>query len=214
MKIILLIWIILFKCYSDQWRSPKPFTAVSPNGVYITRVVPVSSDSGRSYVNVIFSEFVGDSIVISKTCILTASWCPGELFVHNSGSFFTVDQWASYGGRNCVVLYNNNGEVIKSYDLEDLYEKRLLYKVYKKGMTNSSVLWRNKTYTQYGGLVVQDCIGGEFFFDGIKGNYTYRKANTRYEFVIFKRHIIDITAYILVACGILFLLIRWIKRNL
>ena len=165
--------------YADFWASPKVQTYQSSNGKYVLTVKPGEVGLGKIDPSVYFEDLMDEkekSLVSKPESIdctgkleykesaesdLELIWeaelsnrtAPGSAIVSNDGFVATFDNWHSMGhGTNAVVIYAQNGELVREYSLTDfLSDERY------EGLTRtiSSIWWGSRHVFENGNLVLR-----------------------------------------------------------
>jgi len=139
-KLILLLCIINTVCvFADFWGVPKIITAYSQNNEYVLQVNPIKFPNkffSTKYQRQLRKGIVKDSIVLSHAVLYhichsdtTEVWnkplvnreSPVKVIVANDGkSVITIDDWEMTGYEHTLVIYGEDGELIRDFKLEDI----------------------------------------------------------------------------------------------
>jgi hypothetical protein len=129
-KIVLIIISLIFLfpvfLFADSWLPPKTRYYYSTNKNYYFEVIPLLLDRPKSNDNyckgTLYESIKGtpDKAVWTKQLMNDVS--PSRVFVTNNGKYvITFDNWANVGyGNDVVVIYGKEGNLIKSFALEDI----------------------------------------------------------------------------------------------
>lgn len=133
-------------CLGDQWISPRPIEAQSPNGLYKVRTRPGSSlgDSvgfeGDSKGEFAKAEWTGPKGE-KRTFTLLNPISPVDIVLLDDGTLLTFDNWHNMGYGAVLVSYSAKGAVKWSHPLEELLPKEVLERV---PTSVSSRWWRKQ----------------------------------------------------------------------
>jgi len=135
---------------ADQWISPTESGAVSADGRVVVRVLPGDSwgeavgfegapkgkhARARFYrLDEAQSQFARE-----REQELLNPVMPVFFAVANDGTLATIDNWHNAGYGPVLVVYAPSGEVVKSYELKDLYSEE---QVRQFPISVSSIWWR------------------------------------------------------------------------
>ena len=98
---------------------------------------------------------------------------PVEFFVSNDGHLATLDNWHNLGYGKVVSVYDSRGELVRSYELSDLFQADEL-KEFSQSVP--SIHWRTgPAYIRHDQktLLVTVKSGGDFLFGLETGRYKY-----------------------------------------
>jgi hypothetical protein len=128
-------WLAL-PSWADDWPAPHPVSFHSRGFVYVAEIFPPQSRQNPSDKPVgYFYEmgYPGGAWDIAPTLKWTAEFInkemPYEAVVSMDGRLVTLNEWANVGFQNAVVVYDLNGKLVKSYDLDSLLPKEDMNKV-------------------------------------------------------------------------------------
>ena len=173
-----------FSTFADSWVTVTSKTAVSDDGNLLVRVEP--GDSWGDLVG-----FQGANIdkyarasyyrrdetkdIYEKYLEigLPNPVAPDDILINNEGILVTLDNWHNAGYGKIVVIYDINGEIIRSYELADLYSEETIQKIVH---SVSSIWWRCTTTNPIINsriAWISDSLGGHFEFDLEGGTFTY-----------------------------------------
>lgn len=159
--VIYLVLNLSFTTTADTWAPPKTKDYFSENNKFFVRIVPKkipekynqwknAKPEDKKYFTKTDTTIIpchgimykltltGDSVIWRKE--LVNEIAPVNVFVSNSASYIlTFDNWYSMGhGENVMVQYDNNGDLVKSYKLEDISP----FPIENYPMSISSIWWR------------------------------------------------------------------------
>ncbi len=211
MRILLVIILLSIILLRRQRRSPRPTTVTSPNGELIVRITPIYPDTGRYYSEAIVYQLDSSKFNHISTLKLEAGWFPVESFITDSGSFITIDNWANMGYGEVVTIYSKQGNIIGSYELDELYDTSAIELFWEKGkISNSSIWWRSSKENAFLDgcqLVIPDDLNGQFIINSQTGSFTYIKTDPYIELGFYKSKALDFLWISLVILGITYLVI-------
>ena len=115
---------------ADDWPSPHPVSFHSRGFSYVAEIFPPKSRQNPSDKPVGYfyeMDYPGRAWDIAPTLKWTAELInkemPHEAVVSMDGRLVTLNEWANVGFQNAVVIYDLNGKLVKSYDLDSLLPK-------------------------------------------------------------------------------------------
>lgn len=178
MRLICLLTLLFsLTATADKWRPPSLSSTMSEDSTIIVRITPsdafLKSDTKlkNAVANVyLWNGATGYDFYRSVNLLNPAS--PLEVFVDNNGYIITLDNWYQTGYGKAVVIYDQSGEVVKSYELTELFTDPAEFN--KLSRSVSSLHWRCTgldAKLNYGYFYVPHMLGGSFRFDYKKGKY-------------------------------------------
>jgi len=179
MKLLTTFFTLFFSALvvADSWIPPQRNSAISPDGKFVVWVEPSNSEREQTALATLL-KFDGTSYIEHLSFRLKNKVAPTKVVLSNNGYLFTFDNWFQSGvGLHVAAIYDLNGELVKSYKLEELYSKTDYEKVVKN-RSASSIWWRcfNSTpWANHDEVLVRDTIGGSFRFRE-KGDFTYETS--------------------------------------
>ena len=173
---------------ADQWISPTESGAVSADGRVVVRVLPGDSwgeavgfegapkgkhARARFYrLDEAQSQFARE-----REQELLNPVMPVFFAVANDGTLATIDNWHNAGYGPVLVVYAPSGEVVKSYELKDLYSEE---QVRQFPISVSSIWWRclatAPAIEPNGALAFTDALGQRVSVDLATGAVTFEPA--------------------------------------
>jgi hypothetical protein len=179
----LLLLCVWSSSYADNWPGPQVREVFSESREYFVRIIPGESvgdtfgfagaKKGKYSVAEFYHRGKDRSYQLTTEAVLLNPVAPVEFFVSNEGRLATLDNWHNLGYGEVVVLYDPRGQVIRSYELHDLF---LSEEIAAFTQSTSSIRWRGgptlirpdqKT------LLVTVESGGNFIFGLETGLYKY-----------------------------------------
>lgn len=143
---LLLPW----KALADSWARPQTREVFSESRQFFVRVIPGESVgdtigfAGQKKGKFASAEFYrraqDRSYKLTAQIFLLNPVAPVDFFVSDDGRLATLDNWHNLGYGKVVSLFDTGGQLIKSYELSDLFaaeERKTL------PQSVSSVRWRN-----------------------------------------------------------------------
>ena len=135
---------------ADQWISPSETAAISPDGRIVVRVIPGESwgevegfkgaPTGRHAVARFYRlDEAGAAFAQAREQELLNPVMPVFFIVTDDDTLATLDNWHNAGYGPVLVVYAPTGEVVKSYQLKDLYTEDQLRQL---PISVSSIWWR------------------------------------------------------------------------
>lgn len=128
--VLALLVLVVPSARADDWPSPHPVSFHSRGFSYVAEVFPPKSrqNSGDNPVCYFYEMgYPGASWETSPklkwNAQLVNQAMPYEALVSMDGQLVTLNEWANAGFQNAVVIYNLNGGLVKSYDLDSLLPK-------------------------------------------------------------------------------------------
>jgi len=175
-KYLLLFTSLVFSnlCIADKWGSPELISALSEDSTIVVRVIPGegflnhdSKSSEKAFAKAQYFKWNGSNAYdIYQSITLKNPAAPIQVLVAGDGTLITIDNWYSTGFGKVVVIYAPNGELIKEYELTELFPDKNDFD--NLGRTISSIQWRCldlKPDLRYGYLYVPHILGGSLRFD-------------------------------------------------
>ena len=138
---------------ADSWAPPTPFTVSSPEGKYLLRAIPpqhVKEEGGnRSKMLFIVYQLDHESQDYRETNRFNVEGHPIQIMINDQGDrIVTLDQYFGIGrGSRVVAVYDSKGRELKTWALEDFYDKE---KVKELPKSTSSVHWRGEVSWMHG----------------------------------------------------------------
>lgn len=124
---------------ADYWGSPKIITTYSDNKEYMLMIYPIKYPNNyftAKYQRQLRKGIITDSIVPAHAVLyrisnsdtievwdkpLVNSQSPVNAIVANDGkSVITIDDWHNKGYEHTFVIYGEDGELIKDFELKDI----------------------------------------------------------------------------------------------
>ena len=135
---------------ADQWISPSETAAISPDGRIVVRVIPGESwgeaegFKGAPIGKHATARFyrlddAGAAFVQYREQELLNPVMPVFLTVTDDGTLATLDNWHNAGYGPVLVVYAPSGEVVRRYELKDLYREEQIRQL---PISVSSIWWR------------------------------------------------------------------------
>ena len=116
--------------WADEWPAPHPVSFHSRGFVYVAEIFPPKSRQNPDEKPVCYfyqMGYPGTAWDVAPTLKWTAGLVneqmPYEAVVSMDGQLVTLNEWANVGFQNAVVIYDLNGKLVKSYDLDSLLPK-------------------------------------------------------------------------------------------
>ena len=168
---------------ADSWASAQIKEVFSPSRDHFVRVIPGESlgdtvgFAGEKKGKFASAEFyrrgqdLGYRLVARAT--LANPIAPVDFFVSDGGRLATLDNWHNLGYGKVVSLYDSNGQLVRSYDLRDLFQSD---EISAFPHSVSSIQWRSgPAYIRQDQktLLVTVKSGGDFLFGLESGQYKY-----------------------------------------
>jgi len=176
MNYLLVFFIIIFSNHSfaDKWGSPEVTSALNQDSSIVVRVIPGKSylnhdltNSKKAFAKAQYFKWNGSNAYdIYQNITLKNPAAPIHILLANDGTLVTIDNWYSTGSGKVIVIYAPNGELIKEYELTELFPDKEDFD--KLGRSVSSIQWRClelQPNLRYGYLYVPHILGGSLRFD-------------------------------------------------
>ncbi len=135
---------------ADTWPSPQTKEVFSASREHFVRVIPgeslgdtygfIGMQKGKFAAAEFYRRAEDRSYRLMAEAALLNPIAPVEFFVSNDGHLATVDNWHNIGYGKVVSIYDPRGQVIRSYELRDLFREDEI-KVFQR--STSSIYWRN-----------------------------------------------------------------------
>lgn len=116
---------------ADDWPGPQVREVFSASRDHFVRVTPGESwgdtigftgaKKGRYASAEFYARAADKSYRLTQTVTLKNPIAPVDFFVSDDGRLVTIDNWHNRGYGAVVVIYANDGAVVKSYALSDLF---------------------------------------------------------------------------------------------
>lgn len=170
---------------ADVWWDPVPQHALSENGQYLVRVIPgeslgdtlgFSESKKGAYARGEFYEKQPDrSYQLIADVALLNPLAPVNILVSNLGYMVTLDNWHNAGYGKVVAIYKSNGQMVRAYELEDLYSSEQIESIPR---SLSSRGWLSPNYgflksENQEEVYAYDFSGGLWLIDLSTGNREY-----------------------------------------
>ena len=178
-----LIPLVPCEAAADSWPQPQTKEVFSESREYFVRVIPGESlgdtigfagaKKGRYATAEFYRRGHDRSYSLVTQVDLLNPMAPVEFFVSNDGHLATLDNWHNLGYGKVVSVYDSRGELVRSYELSDLFQADEL-KEFSQSV--SSIHWRTgPAYIRRDQktLLVTVRSGGDFLFGLETGRYKY-----------------------------------------
>ena len=180
MKSSLLFILILFSGFSfaDKWGRPNLTSTMNEDSSVIVRINPgegfLNHDekaSEKPFARADYFKWNGSNgYDLYQSIKLKNPAAPIYSLITDDGKLITIDNWYSKGSGKVVVIYSSSGEVIKEYELDDLFPNK--DDLDELGRSVSSIHWQCselKPDLAHGFLYIPHILGGSLRFDLISG---------------------------------------------
>lgn len=147
--IVLASFLLTAGASADDWPEAKPAGVASPGGAVVVRVLPGASigdvhgfagePKGRYATAVFYRLDQAGEYRRYQEVRLVNPVAPLFVAVSDAGELVTLDNWHNMGLGKAVVVYRADGEVLRSYELSQIYDPAELRKL---PASVSSVWWR------------------------------------------------------------------------
>ena len=131
--ILLLSWLSATPAHADSWAMPQIRETFSASRDYFVRIVPGDNlrqvvgfgepPSGKDAVAELYRRYPERSYRLMHVVTLLNPVAPVDAFVSDQGRLVTVDNWHNLGFGQVLSVYADDGRLVKSYALEDLFPK-------------------------------------------------------------------------------------------
>ncbi len=159
---------------ADKWGPPNITSAISEDSSIVVRIVPGKGflnhdikSSDKTFAQANYFKWNGSNgYELYQSITLKNPAAPIYSFITGDGKLITIDNWYSKGTGKVVVIYSPAGEVIKAYELEDLFPLKADFD--KLGRSVSSIHWQCyelQPDLHHGYLYVPHALGGSLRFD-------------------------------------------------
>jgi len=142
-QIVFVLGLQLSNARADSWPAAKKVGIASPSGLFVVRIIPGATPDGAARANpatAIFYRLGADAnYVRSHEVALLNPVAPVFVAVSDTGELVALDNWFMTGFGKVVVVYRPDGQVLRSYDLAQIYGKDELEKF---SSSVSSIQWR------------------------------------------------------------------------
>ncbi len=135
--------------FADSWPAAKPAGKSSPSGNLVVRVVPGMSvgdvygfagePKGKYATAIYYRLSPGGEYVRYQEVSLLNPVAPVFFALSDAGQLVTLDNWHNMGIGKSIVVYRQDGQVLRSYELNQIYEKA---DIQKFSVSTSSIAWR------------------------------------------------------------------------
>ena len=139
---LILICLIVFSLFADQWFPAKTEKYYSKNREYYLKVIPGCCiiKKQKSCFGILYKtkKFARDKKIWEIA--LDNNVAPVDVIVSESGDYIiTFDNWHQKGyGDNVIVIYDKKGNLLKKFSLEEVLTK---YEISKIPISVSSRWW-------------------------------------------------------------------------
>lgn len=113
--------------WADEWPAPHPVSFHSRGFGYVAEIFPPKSRQNPNDKPLVYFYEMGYSgkvwditPTLKWTAELVNTTMPYEAVVSMDGRLVTLNEWANLGFQNAVVIYNLEGKLVRSYDLDSL----------------------------------------------------------------------------------------------
>ena len=170
---------------TDDWPAARVKTVFSEDGARFVRIIPgdnigatIGFKGARSGKNGRAEFYVRQkdrSYKLTADILLPNPVAPVEALLSNGGSLITFDNWHNIGYGKVVVIYNATAQIVRAYDLEQLYPREQVGRI---PMSTSSRWWRCTPHhfvepREQQHVYAPEFAGGYFVFDLQTGGFTY-----------------------------------------
>jgi hypothetical protein len=173
---------------ADQWITATESAAVSPDGRLVVRVIPGESwgetvgfagapKGAHARARYYRLEESQSRFVFYQERELVNPIKPVVFALANDGTLASLDNWHNAGYGPVLVIYAPSGEIVKSYELKDLYSEA---QIAKFPISVSSIWWRCQPVAPAiepnGALAFADALGQRVAVDLATGAVTFEPA--------------------------------------
>jgi len=173
-SILFILLIFSDLAVADKWGPPDLTSAISEDSSIVVRIIPgkgfLNTDiksPDKTFAQANYFKWNGsDGYDIYQNIRLQNPAAPIYSFITDDGKLVTIDNWYSKGSGKVVVIYSPIGEVIKAYELDDLFPLKADFD--KLGRSVSSINWQCyelQPDLRHGFLYVPHALGGSLRFD-------------------------------------------------
>jgi hypothetical protein len=147
----------------------------SDNGRYFVRITPGPANQSSHARGEFYKRHADRSYKLVADKALPHPVAPVEALMSNDGRLITFDNWHRVGFGKVVVIYKPDGQVLRAFDLEDLYDQEKIEKIPR---SVSSRWWRcpPMSYSDPDGqtlVYTMERFGGSWQFDLNTGAHRY-----------------------------------------
>ncbi len=167
---------------ADDWAAPQVKEVFSNSREFMVRVIPGASIGDTvgfkgakkgQYARAQVYQRDKEAYRLVRKITLLNPVAPVEFFVSDRGFLVTLDNWHNVGYGKVVAIYGPGGQLVRAYELEELYSQDDISKLRK---TVSSIWWRTKpvgfVHGDEAAFLVSD-TRAHFIFDLKSGRYEY-----------------------------------------
>ena len=147
-----IVLVLLLACglvWADSWPAAKIAAMASPSGRVVVRVIPgtnlgevygfAGAKAGKPATAVYYRLGAVDEYLKYQEVSLQNPIAPVFFAVSDAGELVTLDNWHNMGVGNAVVIYRPDGQVLRSYELVQIFSTSELQKIRQ---SVSSIWWR------------------------------------------------------------------------
>ncbi len=181
-----IVLLVPIQLRGDSWAAATPIAVASPDGDRLVRVEPGDSlgdtvgfaganKGSFARATYYFRNEAEDTYNPIRSIDLKNPISPVDVHLNNAGVLVTLDNWHNMGYGSVIVIFDRDGRLLKSYELEDIYSENRINEILH---SVSSRWWRCqsvKPWINDGEFWLMDSFGGEFRFDLNNGSYEYEK---------------------------------------
>jgi hypothetical protein len=182
---LLVLTVLLPSAIAYMPEEPRPHAAASPEGRYVVRVMPATSEE-RAMATVYELTPEGIRYEKSRAFSLVHRNEPADVFITDKGDVYTFDDWGREGRQIAVVRYSADGKKPKVFTMGKLFPAPQLTEIERTHRVRGPINWRGEgPYGLRGGmpmsevLVVPDVLGGHLVFSGEDVEYEPAPAKER-----------------------------------
>lgn len=145
----LTLYFLFGSALADSWPAAKVAGVASPSGQVVVRVLPGKSlgdvygfggeSKGEPASAIFYRLGANNAYVQLQKIFLLNPVAPVFITVTDDGELVTLDNWHNMGLGKVVVVYRPDGQILRSYDLPQIYTEAEIQKIPK---TVSSFWWR------------------------------------------------------------------------
>jgi hypothetical protein len=147
--ILLVLSLLCTSVWADSWRAANVSGMASPSGHVVVRVIPSTNlgevygfaveRKGKPATAVYYRLGAGDNYVKYQEVSLLNPIAPIFFAVSDASELVTLDNWHNMGIGKTVVVYRADGQVLRSYELGQIYTVAELQNIRR---SVSSIWWR------------------------------------------------------------------------